>query len=132
MRAVDTNILVRFLVRDDPVQADLVYQLFKKAEQARSCLFVPLTVMLELIWVLESAYSVGRTEIIEAIGDLLLMPVLKFEQHSVLQEFVRCASENNCDLSDLLIGCSARQQGCATTLTFDKKAARSDLFAHLA
>jgi len=128
MQAVDTNILVRFLVKDDLVQANQVYRLFKKAEQARSCLFVPLTVMLELIWVLESAYSIDRTSIVGAIADLLLMPVLKFEHHPALQEFVRSASGTDCDLSDMLIGCSARHQGCSSTLTFDKKASRSDLF----
>jgi len=128
MQAVDTNILVRFLVKDDLDQAKLVYQLFKKTEQARSYLFVPLPVMLELIWVLESAYSIARNDIIEAMADLLLMPILKFEHHPALQEFVHSAPGTSYDLSDMLIGCSARYQGCKTTLTFDKKASGSDLF----
>ncbi len=79
MNAVDTNILVRFLVGDDKKQAQLVYKLFKNAEEQNEELFVPLVVVLELIWVLEAVYSIERDEIINAIADLLTMPILNFE-----------------------------------------------------
>ena len=57
MIALDTNVLVRFLVRDDEKQAQIVYARFKQAESAREVLFVSLLVVLETIWVLESAYD---------------------------------------------------------------------------
>lgn len=57
MKALDTNVLIRFLVQDDVNQAD---KLFSKAEQNKEVLFVPLLVVLEVIWVLQSAYSVTR------------------------------------------------------------------------
>jgi len=62
MKAVDTNILVRFLTKDDAIQAQKVYELFKKAETKREPLFVSLLVVLELLWVLESVYSIPREE----------------------------------------------------------------------
>lgn len=128
MKGLDTNILVRFLTGDDEQQAGKVYNIFKKAESENNELFVPLLVVLELIWVLESVYEIPRVEILDAINDLLLMPILKFEHQSVLQEFTLTARENSYDLSDLLIAYSAKNQHCENVLTFDKKAAKFNLF----
>jgi predicted nucleic-acid-binding protein len=128
MKGVDTNILVRFLVGDDEIQSKKVYELFKKIESKNDTLFVPLLVVLELIWVFESAYEISREEIIESISDMLLMPILKFEHQSAIQQFTHFAQSNNYDLSDLLIAYSAKEQGCASIFTFDKKASKSDLF----
>lgn len=128
MKGIDTNILIRFLMADDEVQAKKVYAIFKQTELDKDELLVSLLVVLETIWVLDSVYKVSREEVIAAIGDLLLMPVLVFERQSVLQEFIRSAGKNNCDLSDLLIAHSARALGAESVITFDKKASRSALF----
>ncbi|MCK5227826.1 MAG: type II toxin-antitoxin system VapC family toxin [Desulfobulbaceae bacterium] len=128
MRGVDTNILVRFLVGDDEQQAKKVYNIFKKAESSKNELFVPLLVVLELIWILESVYEISRIEILASISELLLMPILKFEHQSTLQQFTLSAQGNKYDLSDLLIAHSAKSQGCETVLTFDKKASKFNLF----
>ena len=56
MNAIDTNVLVRFLVNDDRVQSAKVRQLFAIAERERAMFYVALLVLLETIWVLESAY----------------------------------------------------------------------------
>ena len=59
---------------------------------------------------------------------LLVILELKFESRSLLQHFIRIASINSYDLSDLLIACSAKEKGCRNVLTFDRKASKSDLF----
>jgi predicted nucleic-acid-binding protein len=128
MKAVDTNILIRFLTGDDPAQAKMVYALFKKAESEKTELFVPLLIVLETIWVLESVYAVSRAEILDAISDLLLMPVLKFDQYAILQQLIRSAQGNTIDLSDLLIAHAAKTSGCEKVITFDKDAAKFNLF----
>ncbi len=128
MTGIDTNILARFLVGDDEQQAKQVYNIFKKAESNKKELFVPLLVILELIWVLESAYEVSREDILDSVSDLLLMPILKFEHQSALQLFTQAAPGNTYDLADLLIAYCAKEQGCETVLTFDKKAAKFNLF----
>ncbi len=128
MKGIDTNILVRFLVADDERQAKKVYNIFKKAESDKFELFVPLLVILELIWVLESAYEISREDILDSIREMLLMPILKFEHLSVLQQFTHTAQNNKYDLSDLLIAHSAKQQGCETVITFDQKASKSIMF----
>ncbi len=87
MKGVDTNILVRFLTGDDELQTQKIYKLFKDTELEKKELFVSLLVVLELIWVLESAYKVSRNEILESLSDLISMPILKFENFTVLQQF---------------------------------------------
>ena len=57
MKALDTNVIIRFLVRDDKQQAEIVYRLFKRVERKNETLFVPLLVVLETLWVLESVYE---------------------------------------------------------------------------
>jgi predicted nucleic-acid-binding protein len=128
MKGLDTNILVRFLVGDDEIQAQKVYNLFKKAESSKEELFVTMLVVLELIWVLESVYEITRIEILDSVSELLLMAIIRFENQSALQQFTSSAQGNRYDLSDLLIAHSSKLQGCETVLTFDKKASKSNLF----
>ena len=128
MKAIDTNILVRFLIGDDKQQAKKVYNIFKKAESEKDELFVPLLVVLEMIWVLETVYDITRADILDSIREFLLLPILRFEHKSVLQQFTLSAQANRYDLADLLIAHSAKMQGCETVLTFDKKVSKFKLF----
>ena len=128
MKALDTNVLVRFLVRDNEKQAKSVYRKFKKAETNKEILFVPVLVVLETIWVLESVYGVTRPEILDSIDELLLMPILEFEAQSAIRSFVSSARETKMDLSDLLIAHSAKSSGCECVITFDKRASNFRLF----
>ena len=128
MKALDTNVLVRFLVRDDEQQSEAVYRKFKQTEANKEVLFIPVLVVLETVWVLESVYEVTRPEILDSIDELLLMPILEFEVQSAIRSFVASARENKTDLSDLLIAHSARFAGCECVITFDKRASNLGLF----
>ena len=128
MIALDTNVLVRFLVRDDEKQARIVYARFKRAEAERESLFIPLLVVLETIWVLESAYDRSRKEIVDSFDELKSMTILEFEKASVLQAWVDEGRKGNADLSDLLIALTAQSSGCSGAMTFDRKAARFAFF----
>jgi predicted nucleic-acid-binding protein len=126
--ALDTNVIVRFLVRDDEKQAQAVYARFKQAESARETLFIPLLVVLETIWVLESAYDKSRKEILDSFDELKSMPILEFEKDQVLQNLLSEGKESNADLSDVLIALAAQSSGCNGGLTFDKKASKFPFF----
>jgi predicted nucleic-acid-binding protein len=128
MKALDTNVLVRFLVKDNAEQAQQVYRLFKETENQQQRLFVPVLVVLETIWVLQAVYDVDDQDILAALNNLLMMPVLLFEATPVLHAFIGAAKGANYDLADLLIAQSARGLNCESVLTFDKKAARFDGF----
>lgn len=125
MKAVDTNVLVRFLVNDDPRQANAVRELFATAERERGTYWVPVLVVLETIWVLESAYGVSRDDLIATLNDLLLLPVLEFEHRAAVQHTLAGAARHANELPDLLIAETARLAGCDVTLTFERKAARA-------
>jgi predicted nucleic-acid-binding protein len=126
--AVDTNVLVRFLVRDDEHQAALVFQRLKRAEDQRERLTIPLPVLLETLWVLESAYERSRQEILGALQALRHMPVFDFECESAVEGLIRNGNNVKADLSDVLIAHAAEAAGCETGLTFDKRAARLPFF----
>lgn len=128
MKAIDTNVLVRFLVNDDEQQAKLVYERFRDAEVNSEVLFISLLVILETIWVLESAYEATRKEIVGSFSDLMQMPIFEFEALAAVQGMVISAKMSSTDLTDILIGQSARVSGCDSVLTFDKKASRIDMF----
>lgn len=128
MMALDTNVLVRFLTKDDADQAQRVYRLFKQAETDKAVLYVPLLVVLEMIWVLQSVYGIADGDIVTALANLLAMPVLKFEQQAAIQRFIGSARANSSGLADLLIAHSAKASQCEFVLTFDKKAAGLPFF----
>ncbi len=128
MKAVDTNILVRFLVRDDEGQAAKVLDRLRLAESGGEVLYVPLVVMLETIWVLESVYDIPRDEVVVSIAQLMQIPIFEFDGLSALRGMVHDAGKTSVGLADLLIGHAARSAGCDTVLTLDRRAARTDLF----
>jgi len=115
-------------VNDDPRQAKAVYRIFKQSESDAEVFYVSALVLLETVWVLESVYESTRQEIIETIDELLLMPILKFEAQPAVRNFINSARENKTDLSDLLIAHHAKYSGCASVMTFDKRAAKYELF----
>ena len=128
MKALDTNVLVRFLVKDDERQAKAVYSLFKRAETQTEAFFIPILVVLETVWVLEAVYKSTRREILDSIDELLLMPILEFEAQPTVRSFIISARENKTDLSDLLIALHTKHSGCVPVITFDKRAAKFELF----
>jgi len=128
MKALDTNVLVRFLVKDDEHQSKIVYKVFKQAEADKIFFWVSLLVVLETIWVLDSVYEITRKEILDSVNEILLMPILKFEAQPTIRRFIFLARENKIDLSDVLIACTAKISGCERVLTFDKKASKFEFF----
>lgn len=128
MKSLDTNVLIRFLVNDDVKQGEIVRRLFLDAEKKKDVFFVTTPVILEVLFVLDSVYEFSRNEIILALESMVQMPVLQFENSDVIQKFLSYASKTNIELEDLLIGVISQEAGCDSTITFDKKAAKSSLF----
>ena len=131
MIAVDTNVIVRFLVRDDEKQAGAVYRRLKQAEMQRERLFVPLVVVLETIWVLENAYNKSCPEVLDSIEDMRRMTVFEFEKDDVIGNLVSEGRDSKADLADILIAHSAQSCGCDAGITFDKSAAKLAFFSLL-
>ena len=131
MRAVDTNVLVRILVEDDPGQCSRVQELLRACEARRERIWVPLPVLLELLWVMRSVYRVARDEVADAVESLLAVPVLAFEEEARVVEMVQTSRRSEGDLPDLLIGLCARDKGAGPVLTFDRNASGTEHFEAL-
>lgn len=131
MKALDTNVLVRFLMNDDKTQGRKARSLFEAAERTGDRFLVTRVVLLETIWVLTAVYVLSRQEVLHAVSLLMQMPILEFEDHDATQQLVRLGGRTRADLPDLLIGLAARSRGCETTLTFDRGLQPTGLFETL-
>ncbi|OOR91571.1 PIN domain-containing protein [Moraxella bovis] len=131
MISLDTNILVRYLTKDDTVQYQKVVALFQKLHTDNEQGFISLLVVLEVNWVLAFSYKIPRNEIIHSLLTLLNFPFLTFEQANHLQQTLLYAQNNTFDLSDLLIACKSRSLDNLPVYTFDKKASRAEGFVLL-
>lgn len=123
MIGLDTNVLVRLVTRDDQAQAHKVYLLLRSDANEQSY-FVNRVTIVELVWVLESAYEYRSTAIADAIDVLLDIARIKVEDASVVRRAVRLY-RGGADFADALVAQSNLASVCRTTLTFDRNAAKT-------
>lgn len=119
--ALDTNVLVRYIVQDEPVQAQKATELIETIE-ADNPAFISAVVMCELNWVLKSAYRIPKNERIETIEKILSVAVFAIEAHECCMKAVRSYRSGKADFSDYLIRELARAAGYEKLATFDKTA----------
>ncbi len=124
MLGVDTNVLVRFLVRDDEAQFEKARKLIKREVAAGRRVFVSQLVLLETEWVLRSRYGLPKHLIIEAISGLLDAADVRFETEAAIEEALFTWKDTAAEFADCLIGAQNRRLGCRATATFDVKASR--------
>jgi len=128
MKALDTNILVRLLTGDDTAALTRVEALLHAADKRGDTFLVTDLSLLELLWVLRSSYQLDRDKILDAIDALFNAPALAFQSTATMSQLLVIGRTTSLDLADILIGLNAKQQGCETTHTLDKKVAQSKLF----
>jgi predicted nucleic-acid-binding protein len=131
MRGVDTNVLVRFLVGDDPGQEARAVSLFARATAQGERLFVPQIVVCELVWVLGYAYDKGRSEIAAGLDNLLRARQLAFEEVDQIRAALERFAAGDGDLADWLIWERSRAAGAERVVTFDARLLRSHEFAEV-
>ena len=124
MLGIDTNVLVRFLVRDDESQFEMARKLIKREVTAGRRVFVSQLVLLETEWVLRSRYDLSKIEIIAAISGLLDATDVQFEDEPAIEAALFVWKESTVDFADCLIGAQNKRLGCRATATFDLRAAK--------
>ncbi len=124
MLGIDTNVLVRFLVRDDESQFEKARKLIKREVTAGRRVFVSQLVLLETEWVLRSRYDLSKIEIIAAISGLLDATDVQFEDEPAIETTLFVWKESTVDFADCLIGAQNKRLGCRATATFDLRAAK--------
>ena len=124
MAALDTNVLVRFLVQDDVAQLSAARRLIGRCIRENESLFVPATVSLELEWVLRSNYGFTKADIVRVLSQLLSSTELSFEAESALEIALATYSETRADYADCLHLALAVQAGQQPLWTFDRTASK--------
>lgn len=120
MTGLDTNVLVRYLARDDEAQHRRVMALLlKKGER----FFVADLVLVETLWVLRTLYEWTDDEVADAYLRLLTVHNLEFEDESRLRSALRAVKRGS-DFPDELILERCRSSGCVKLASFDKAMAR--------
>lgn len=126
MAALDTNVLARFLVRDDAAQLAAATQLLSTAVNAGETLFVPITVALELEWVLRSRFEFDKATVLQTLSQLLSSFELRFESEGALEVALAQYRRGTADFSDCLHVALAHGAGEQPLWTFDRAASKVD------
>jgi len=126
MIGLDTNILVRLLVADDPAQTARVKRFVDRHCTRETPGFINCVVLAELVWVLGSVYRYSRSEIADAIEDLLIGEDRVVEQHDAVRRSLTDFRSGRADFVDAVIVRINRTLGCEVTATLDRKAAMLD------
>lgn len=128
MIAVDTNVLLRLLLNDDPRQSRQAQDLVDRAVARSDQVLLPDIVLCELEWVLDSVYGVPKAEIARTLRRLLDTKVFAFLDRSTVAGALADYEAGRGDFSDYLIGASAARAGASTTYTFDRALRRAGGF----
>ena len=126
MRAIDTNVLVRLLVRDDP------HQVASAERWVSSGAWVSHLVLVETIWVLDAMYDRGTERIAAAVDMLLMHADLTLQDSDVVAAALqRFRARPTLGFSDCMVLEVARKAGHLPLGTFDRALARQDGAARL-
>lgn len=126
MIALDSNVLIRLLIEDDPKQTSIAKELLEgKIADGETC-FVSDPVLCEIEWVLESCYGVPRESLLAMVQELAANDHFVFEDRAVLRDALDAYSDGKADLSDYLIHGKAMAREARATYTFDRALRNTD------
>ncbi len=128
MIGLDTNVLVRYIVQDDPEQAHLATEAIEAQCTSESPGHINVIVLCELIWVLARGYGYDRQLVDSVVRRILSSPELLVEEDEAVWQALRVYEQGTADFSDCLLGLLNRRAGASTTLTFDRKATKESFF----
>jgi predicted nucleic-acid-binding protein len=123
MIGLDTNILVRYFIKDDPQQTRLAVNLIFSLSPSEPG-WIGVAIFMELDWVMNNVLKVKKDRVVEIFDTLLASRELVVENMETVREALQLYRFRNTDFSDCLIAASAKAAGCSRTVTFDHRAAR--------
>lgn len=127
MKGLDTNVLLRLLVADDAAQAERAVG-YVEREWVRAPCWINRIVLCEVVWVLETSFSLTRAGIADTIERILQADELTVEDAAVVRSALYAYRVSRAGFTDCLIGMSNGLLGCEATATFDRKAAELNEF----
>lgn len=123
MIGLDTNVLVRYIMQDDPKQSPKATELIESLD-GETPGFVTLVSVVELYWVLTSCYELTPEQIKHAMEVLLRTKQILVDRADQVLRALRVFGDGKADFADCLIERTAAGAGCAQTLTFDVRASK--------
>jgi predicted nucleic-acid-binding protein len=123
MIGLDTNVLVRYIMQDDPKQAVKASQLMESLS-SDSPGFVSVVSIVELYWVLTTSYGLSDQQVGQALEVMLRSKQLVVERADQVRQALRVFGSGQADLADCLIQRAAQDAGCSQTFTFDVAASK--------
>jgi predicted nucleic-acid-binding protein len=129
MIGLDSNILIRYLAQDDPIQSRKATELIERRLTEDAPGFLSVVALVETAWVLERAYGLADDDIAAAIERTLQADVLVVENEQEVFTAMIALKEGRGSFADALIAALGVRAGCSRTLTFDRKALRLSGFA---
>ena len=121
MKALDTNILARYLRDDDPVQSRRAAHFIQRAVRLGEPMYLNHVVLCELAWILTSVYEHSKEEIIEMIENILRTGHFELEDKPSIESAIEDYRKSKAGFADCVIGRRSVRLGCATTVTFDRR-----------
>ncbi len=121
MTGLDTNVLVRFLTDDDPVQARKAAAVIQTTVARGGRCFIGSLVLCELTWVLRSAYDVSKADLLLTLDRLMATTQFVIGDKDAVRQAIEAYRSGRADFADYIIGLMHRDARCEKTVTFDRR-----------
>jgi predicted nucleic-acid-binding protein len=122
MIGLDTNILVRYLTQDDPIQSAAATEIVEQRLSKQNPGLVSIVAMVETVWVLSRAYRFTAQEVAVAIELMLRTDALVIQDEQLVFTAMVALRDGHGSFSDALLSALGKAAGCPHTLTFDRRA----------
>ena len=128
MIGADTNVLLRLVLNDDPVQTGQARERVERARREREPIFVNPICLMEFVWTLRRARKASREDIDLAVTGLMETPPFALFDEVAVGRALDLFRERKADFADCMIAVINDGRGCGRTLTFDARALEIDHF----
>lgn len=123
MIGLDTNVLVRYIMQDDPKNSPKATKLIESLDGDNPG-YITMVSVVELYWVLTSCYELTGEQVGQALEAILRTKQFLVERADQVMRALRVYGEGKADFADCLIERSATGAGCTQTMTFDVGASK--------
>ncbi|NPV07625.1 MAG: PIN domain-containing protein [Anaerolineae bacterium] len=129
MRGLDTNIIIRYLTRDDEAKAGRCPELLRRAERGEEELFLPEAILTEAVYVLSSPrlYNLPRGRVRDLLAAVVSLRGVRMPDKAVCLEALELYGESNLDFEDALLVTHLRAQGVGALYSYDRHFDHSEL-----
>ena len=124
MIGLDTNVMMRYLVQDDPKQSKQAEKLIEKRCNQESPGYIALIVLCELVWVMRRAYGYEKSMVVKVLDQLLTTAELVIQDEEIARKALEAYQAGQADYADYVLIFTNHYAGCPVTYSFDRKLAK--------